>query len=278
MALWAALVLAAPVSAAPYSVQGQATVSVTGGGADSDLSEARFVGDSIAVDNGISQASAWYSASLASATLASYAAARADPATDYGSGAHAEVRPVGFADLLSFWIPAGTYATDLRVQFHGFTQGSLSSLGCRGATGNCSGGYQIASFSAGGPLGSDQHYERKDVDAGSNAAAGMNAFFVLDLPLLGATTLAAPRVVDVSVSASLVSVGSALNTYAYLGSTTTMFAGDLWGGFTRLDLPEGLSWSSASGVFLSQPIPEPASALLLLAGLALTGAAVARRS
>jgi hypothetical protein len=42
-------------------------------------------------------------------------------------------------------------------------------------------------------------------------------------------------------------------------------------GWISLELPQGVSFSSQSGVFLSSPIPEPNQAALLLAGLGLIG-------
>ena len=271
------MAVTAPAASA-FSVHGEATVAVTGSSASSDLTEPSLVGDSIAVSNANSAASAWYTASLASATLSSYASAAADPATAYGSGANAQVAPVSFVDTLSFHVPAGTYATGLGVRFEGFTLGSLLALGCRPtALPVCSNGYHAVHFYAGGPYGSDTYQARADVDAGTTSSGSMDAFFVLDLPIMNSTTLTMPTDVQVSVTGSITTRGAALNTYGYSGDLSTLFTGDLFAGFTRLETPANVTWTSDSGLFLSLPVAEPPSMALMLAGAAAIALLVARR-
>ncbi|MBX3635259.1 MAG: PEP-CTERM sorting domain-containing protein [Rubrivivax sp.] len=269
--LLAAMLWAPMPATATFGTSGQAYASAAGvPPVDSSLTDPVFVGDSIAVANGYgAQASAIYWASLASAALSSLAAATADPANVIQNSAGAEVNAVSFVDRLFFTIPAGTYGDGLFVRFHGFTQGSLLALGCTNNAGNnlCSNGYHTLRFDAGTAYGSATYAARKDVDAGGVAAASMDTLFALDVPILNATTLAVPLTVAAPVSASIITKGIALGTYGYpAGAVLTMFSGDVWGAFTSIDVPADVTWTSESGVFLSQPVPEPATWLLWLAG------------
>jgi PEP-CTERM motif len=86
----------------------------------------------------------------------------------------------------------------------------------------------------------------------------------------------------------MISKGMALNTFSYpFGASQTLFAADFGAAFTDLEVTgatagraraaNGITWTSPSGVFLSQPVPEPGTwALMLLGGLA-TATAVRRR-
>lgn len=276
-----ACLLPASAAAANSGTLGQAWVGAANGSpAYSSIAHPVFAGDSIASANDHGAlAAATCVASLASATLYSSAGATADPASSYFNSAAAEVTSVSFFDRLTFLIPEGVYSAPVFVRLYGFSLGSLYSQGCTSPAGDtCSNGYNMLNLRGGSSCGEADFTWRREVNAGTNAAAGFDALFTLDVPILRATTLVAPLNSVVSVSGYAITKGTAPGTHGYpLGADYTMFAGDVFAGFSAMDVPAGITWTSDSGVFLSQPVPEAPPAVLLLAGLATLGWLLRRR-
>jgi hypothetical protein len=224
---------------------------------------------------------------LASAQLVTHAAATANPADVYGAGAVAMVEPVSFKDRLSFLIPAGVYANDLRLR--GFAAGSLQAGGCQnGVPNSCANGCQDIWFHIGGSYGAQDYTCRLDVNPEGTSSQLLGDRFTLDIKLLPAGTFESDVSVDVAVEAYMISKGMALNTNGYpLGASATMFAADFEAAFTDLEVTgvmaaqaraaNGITCTSASSVFLTQPVPEPGTwSMLMMGGLA-TAVAVRRR-
>jgi hypothetical protein len=299
MARWEFLVLAltamasGPVGAAAYGTAGTMYVGTTDGYNNPVFPEvpavllAESTQTTHSAGHSMADASIW--ASLASAQLVTHAAATAKPADAYGAGAAAMVEPVSFKDRLSFLIPASGYANDLRLRLSGFAAGSLQAEGCQnGVPNSCSNGYQIISFHIGGSYGGQDYSRRLDVDAGGASSQLLGDRFTLDIRLLPAGAFENDVTVDVAVEAYMISRGMALNTYSYpFGASKTLFAADFGAAFTDLEVTgamaagprsgSGITWTSASGVFLSQPVPEPDTWALMLMGGLVTVAAVRRR-
>lgn len=270
--------------AAEYGTFGDLSASVAGDQESRQQAgdNVRLLTDQADVSNQAlaSVANAYYYASLASASLAATASASAQAELFQAEG-NANVNSVSFFDRLTFSIPAGTYASGLSATFHGIAAGSMEVEGCTNpplSLNNCSSGFQVFNARAGGPIDSDSFDARVDVDAESNAADSLGSLFALRVSLLAADqTLLAPLDVAVAVSAYLQTGGSARNTYGYeFGAKQSLFNSNATLHFTRIESPEGVTWGSASGVFLSQPIPEPESWALLAAGLVVL--AMRRRS
>lgn len=286
-------VASSPVAAAAFGTSGTIYVGTTDGYENPIFPDAPTVllveGAQTTHSAGHSKADARMSASLASAQLVTHAAATAKPADVYGAAAAAMVEPVSFRDRLSFMIPAGGYANDLRLRLSGFAAGSVQAEGCQnGVPDSCSNGYQIISFHIGGSYGGQDYSRRLDVDAGGTSSQLLGERFTLDIKLLPAGTFENDVTVDVAVEAYMISKGLAVNTYSYpLGADQTLFAADFGAAFTDLEVTgamvagapaaSAVTWTSASGVFLTQPVPEPGTWALMLLGGLVTTAAVRRR-
>lgn len=107
------------------------------------------------------------------------------------------------------------------------------------------------------------------------AADGLSESFALTVPLVRAgEVFAVPVAVDAVVSGAMSTRGIAVNTYSYpFGATSTLFTADFTAYFASVSVQPGMVWESASDTFLSQPVPEPGTWLMLVAG----GAALAVR-
>jgi hypothetical protein len=224
---------------------------------------------------------------LASAQLVTHAAAAATPGDVSVAGAVGGVGPVWFKGRRSLLIQAGVYANALRLR--GFAAGSLQAGGCQnGVPNSCANGCHEIWFHIGGSYGAQDYTCRLDVNAEGTSSQLLGDRFTLDIKLLPAGAFDSNVSVDVAVEAYMISKGMALNTYGYpLGATATMFAADFEAAFTDLEVTgvmaaqgraaNGITWTSASGVFLTQPVPEPGTwSMLLMGGLA-TAVAVRRR-
>lgn len=271
-----AVLFSAAVHAAEFSTYGSVYASTGPDPQTRTLAGGTLLYDEVNSDNhNGATAMAAYVASLPSATLKTRVAATADPADVFGNSAFAQVNAVSFADTLTIHIPAGTYQSDLQAVFRGFVTGHLLAQGCT-LYATCSNGYQVTDFQVGGGLGAANYHRRTEVFADAVASASLDDFFTLSVPVLRAQTLVEDAQMVLSVTASMITQGSALGTYPN-GARRTMFAGDAWGGFTAVETPSGVDWSSNAG-FLAQPVPEPESWAMLLAGVVVTGWTLRRRA
>lgn len=183
---------------------------------------------------------------------------------------------VGVADDLYFTIPAGSYPDPLKVTISGLVQGEMV------ATGN----YSVhATYKA--SLGAPENRAVPkvwSVNQGSffdgahfvNNALNVNELFSLEATLLKpGTTLLESKTVGLRLGL-LLGDGGTISAYTPVlwdqrvqGSARSMFGNTMR--IYALDVPDGVTWTSSSGVFLSdiQPIPEPSEALLMSLGLLL---------
>lgn len=273
----------AEAGAAAFGTNGHLIASVIGDQANRSDVGTTFLTDDATVINAEwgSGASALYIASLPAAMLVSQASATANPATALYATGNAGIEYVTLADSITFHVPVGTYAGGLSATFAGAVLGSIQAVGCTNSVPNnyCSAGSQVVDASVGGTLGSDNYHRMLNVDAGGLAADGLGEHFALTVQLVGAgAVVGAPLDVAVSVTAMLQSRGSARNTYGYpFGARESMFDADFALYFTGIGVADGVTWDSASGVFLAEPVPEPGEWALLLSGLAVIAARLRRR-
>lgn len=203
-----------------------------------------------------------YFADLSTATLGTIVhgyGVRTDAAE--AGGASLEVM-VAFADSLTVTIPVGFYPDDLYVSVRGHVEGSLSARGSDGS--RHSSVYQIYRFRLGGTLGSMEEYLPIDVEDGEAPISHSKDFTLSARVLYGGTTLTSPRDAVLVVSAFLKGRGGALATYPPNGDATTEIVADFYntGSFTSVEVPQGATWVSDSGVFL----PEPGTLSVVLLG------------
>lgn len=258
---------------ASYSVTGNIYAYASGGGPlidrDADADPHTSLTD-YGVSNGSSGsvAKAKYFANLATGWLGTYVYGYSPKANTYEGGAASAASLVSFNDTISLTIPAGDYASDLYVTLHGFLNGHLVASGGIGdLESNVA---QVGNFRIGSGLGGDEFVFPVTRVHSSDGELTISESFELSAPILrGGLTLTTPQTVTVLVNASIKGSGSALSTYPY-GSEITSMLSDFYstGGFTAFDIPEGVTWTSDSGVFLSQaPIPLPPSFVLFSFGL-----------
>lgn len=181
---------------------------------------------------------------------------------------------VSVADDLYFTIPAGSYAEALKVTISGLVQGTMAASGDYRANAIYKAGLGVPENAA---VPSVWSLDQGSFSGGThlmNDALSVNQLFTLEATLLKpGTSLVESKTVGLRLGLSLGDGGtvSALpvvwpdqhiqgGAQSIFGSTMRIYA---------LDIPAGVSWTSSSGVFLSdiQPIPEPSSALLMSLGL-----------
>jgi hypothetical protein len=122
------------------------------------------------------------------------------------------------------------------------------------------------------PYGGAQSFQAyPSVD--TNEATGVNQFFILPFVLLPPNTvLSAPTTERAFITGAVILNGGANPTFTLdNGAKRTSFSAGVAAAFTSIEVPSGVTWVSDSGVFLSQPIPEPSTWALVLAGIALVG-------
>lgn len=181
---------------------------------------------------------------------------------------------VSVADDLYFTIPAGSYPDPLKVQISGLINGYISASGnyaahatFKAALGAPENPAIPAAWQLGENYSSGAHI--------MNTAMAVNELFSLEATLLKpGTNLAESKTVGLRLGLSLGDGGT-------ISAQTPVFwpdphlageAQSLFGNTLRiydLQVPDGVTWASSSGVFLTdiQPIPEPSVALLMTLGL-----------
>jgi hypothetical protein len=261
--------------------QAYATYSVGGdlyayAGPDGDIVNRSTSGLTASSDSGVSSGSGGavavsrYFANLATGSLGTYISGDNPNADEYGGGTAAAEASAYFSDVLKLTIPAGTYDNDLYVTLSGYVNGSLSAFGWNGndneAQARYSNVYEIGTFYL---LCDGFALQKSDTetyadDSHSVVSTTFSQTFDLTTQILVAGEYLTPRTVNVPVSASLLGKGTALNFYGcgINADESSSMLSDFYstGGFSSFNVPEGVTWTSDSGVFL---IPEPATLLLL---------------
>lgn len=181
---------------------------------------------------------------------------------------------VSVADDLYFTIPAGNYPDPLKVQISGLVHGYISASGnyaahatFKAALGNPVNPAIPAAWQLGENYAMGAHI--------TNTALVVDELFSLEATLLKpGTNLAESKTVGLRLGMVLGDGGtiSAQTPVVWpdphvAGSAQSMFGNTLR--IYDLQVPLGVTWTSSSGVFLTdiQPIPEPSVALLMTLGL-----------
>lgn len=165
----------------------------------------------------------------------------------YGSGITPDIEAgiaIGRAngelkDRLTFTLPAGTYNEDVVVSVRGWVNGTFTITGdgnpsCRATYSSCFGAANCVNWV----------WDDEDGWAFSKS-------FLLSRQLVAAgTTLSTPRIRTIPVSSSLSVNGQSSGGNVSSGYTEISVALHL----LLMDLPNGATWSSESGVFLSEPL------------------------
>jgi hypothetical protein len=205
---------------------------------------------------------------LASGSFGQYAGGLAPLANVYGGGTAYVDAQLSFHEGFRFHIPAGTYPDGLSVTYRGLLGGSLHATGTE-RSGSLdprrSNVQQTVWLNLGGPYGGDSFSLSRVAYADDNPLSVMTGLD-LTVPLLPAQTdLPADLETSLVLSGSLTVRGGAHNFYPYPDESSSFnsdFAHTLK--FTEIDAPVGVTWDSASGVFLS--VPEPGTGVLLVLG------------
>jgi hypothetical protein len=163
-------------------------------------------------------------------------------------------------DILYFTVPAGTYAEAVVVSVSGNVGGTFSVSGGDSATAH-------ADFTA--VFGSGNSFSQLWDDGDGSV---VDQPFVLSQTLVGAGgTLSTATEYSFDLIAALSVWGQSNSGSASWGEADFYNSAR----FLSVDVPEGVTWTSNSGLFL---VPEPSTVLLLAAGLMGLTAARRRRS
>ncbi len=168
---------------------------------------------------------------------------------------------VQMVDTLYFTVPAGTYDNGVTVIARGFVHGSMD---------DSTWGQSRFSFAA--TLGTDQYVLQDSGDSTVNHSVIVdNVFTLTDTLVQPGTTLNSDLTIRQGFNISL--GGPATLVASTYGNKTgqkqdTSAVVDFYntGGISSLSVTDGVTWSSASGVLLSQ-VPLPPSLLLFLSAL-----------
>ncbi len=201
-----------------------------------------------------------YYADLATGAIRAYAHAQSNRLYACGN-----VEKIGFSDTLTFLVPAGYYADDLTVTLSGAITGTLSAT----EIANAQVGYYI-SFAGNLFMTSPPYY------AGTMDTE-INDPFALTRTLVSAgTSLTSDTYFSYDLTASLNRASASTNTQYnapyYYTEAEVDFYNTLQ--FTDMVVPDGVTWTSESEVFLrdsSSPTSVPESATAALLGFGIIG-------
>ena len=255
-------------ASAGYSVGGSIWAYATPGGGDPitrslSYNTQPFVSDTATYagyDGSMGQAQ--YFANLATGLIGTYVSGYCPDPQGQGLGMSGSgTAEASFNDTLHLTIPSGTYNSDLYVTLSGFVNGYLSASGS--SLGNESNVYEVGEFKLIGPgyFPSNVGIFSLNVNDthiySSTSPKSISVSFDFTVKILAASTLDSPKTVDLTVSAWLKGKGAA-RTWRN-GSASMLSDFYTTGGFESFEVPDGVTWTSDSGVF----IPEPATVLLL---------------
>jgi len=212
-----------------------------------------------------------YSADLAAGGIKAYAYAQSDNL--YKSSATARINQIGFSDTLTFTLGAGTYDDDVDISLLGAVTGSLYS--------NLDAGARLQYY-----IQFDTEILYPDYTINPDVVGSIDVNDPLSLTktlVTAGTVLINPMEFSYNLTAQFANINAWANgsgaestgTYQSVGEVD--FFNTLQ--FSDIIVPDGVTWTSESGVFLSQtppidpppgpdPVPEPATIILLGSGLA----------
>lgn len=250
----AALLLTFAASVQAYSVSGEIRGWVNGAMAydrEEFLVDGPVLFDDWDSAVGVNQgAESGYVTNLSTAQVGTFmSASDLDPDSyDSAPGAYALAR---FDDHISFTVPEGTYPAGVYASLAGFAIGHLE------AVGEVGGLYASARAQITLNFGLDSFVLTETAKGIGPTAIDINQTFTLVAQLVapGQSVPAGGLQTNHYVSAYLQTNGVALHAYGYVNvPDSSWMIGDLYSGagFTSLSVPVGVTWSSESGVFLSQ--------------------------
>lgn len=216
------------------------------------------------------RATAGLIADLASGTFGQYASGVAPQANVFAGGTASVDAELSFHEGFLFRIPAGAYPDGLSVTYRGSLGGSLEAMGIEhsgSAEARRSNVQQTVSVLLTGPYG-NADFSLVRVAYANQDPVTVFTDLSLSVPLLPAqTTLAADLETSLVLSGGLAVQGTAPNFFPFPDAVSSFhsdFTQTLK--FTGIHAPPGVTWESASGVFLS--VPEPGTGVLLVLGAA----------
>lgn len=214
-----------------------------------------------------------YYANLATASLGTNAYSYGDGDQCGGDGGASCKAYASFFETFTFDIAAGTYTEDLYVTLYGHLDGTIGSYGSATA-------YQKWNFALASSLGGDTFN-----DGNTQYNQSIDTDFSLTAMILRSGTYNNDRTVTATLSSYLKSVTSVPT----LSNSTEGAWADVdyysTGQFLSLVTPDGVTWTSASGVFLTDvpttgttvTTPIPTSIFLATIGFATSSSWLKRR-
>jgi len=187
------------------------------------------------------------------------------------SSATGQINQIGFSDTLIFTLNAGTYDNDVDISLLGAVTGSLYS--------NLDAGARLQYYIQ---FDSEILYPDYTINPDVDGSIDVNDPLILTKTLVTAgTVLTNPMEFSYNLTAQFANIdawatGAGAASHSYnTGTYNSVGEVDFFNTlqFSDIIVPDGVTWTSESGVFLSQtppidqPVPEPSTILLLGSGL-----------